>query len=328
MRAPRTVAIVALIAGALAAAPSPASAETLPEGALVAGVPVGGMGPIAARKEVQREVGARYEKRLVLLTRGRRRHPHPSDLGLTIPYKRMVERAFKYMRLGRPVKIPLALSIKRSKLNVAVRRIGRALYRRPRNARIRLGVTRIRIRSRGRRGYSVRTGTLTRAILRQLREPTDHRHVRVRYRSVSPAVGVKQLRRRYRTFISIDRSHFRLRLFKNLRKVKTYRIAVGKGGYATPRGLHRIISKQRNPAWHAPNRPWAGDLAGQTIPPGDPRNPLKAAFLAIGQGVGIHGTSDTRSIGHRASHGCIRMRIREVKRLYNKVPVGTLVLIR
>ena len=39
-------------------------------------------------------------------------------------------------------------------------------------------------------------------------------------------------------------------------------------GYETPRGLHRVQSKQRNPAWHAPNRPWAGDYAGTTIPGG------------------------------------------------------------
>jgi lipoprotein-anchoring transpeptidase ErfK/SrfK len=92
--------------------------------------------------------------------------------------------------------------------------------------------------------------------------------------------------------------------------------------------MHRIVSKAKNPAWSAPNRPWAGSLAGQTIPAGDPRNPIKARFLAIGSGVGIHGTAQEGSIGSRASHGCIRMRVRDVKLLYERVPLGTPVLIR
>jgi lipoprotein-anchoring transpeptidase ErfK/SrfK len=83
-----------------------------------------------------------------------------------------------------------------------------------------------------------------------------------------------------------------------------------------------------NPAWHAPNRPWAGAYAGKTIPSGDPRNPLKARWMGLGGGVGIHGTAEEWSIGTRASHGCFRMRVGDVKRLYARVPVGTPVLIR
>jgi lipoprotein-anchoring transpeptidase ErfK/SrfK len=92
--------------------------------------------------------------------------------------------------------------------------------------------------------------------------------------------------------------------------------------------MHRVLSKQRNPTWYVPNRPWAGDLAGQTIPPGDSRNPLKARFIALGGGVGFHGTADLASIGQAASHGCIRMRIPDVISLYNRTPVGSPVLIR
>jgi lipoprotein-anchoring transpeptidase ErfK/SrfK len=126
----------------------------------------------------------------------------------------------------------------------------------------------------------------------------------------------------------VDRGARIVRLFKRLRVVRRYRVAVGAAGYATPAGMHRIISKQRNPTWYVPNRAWAGSLAGQRIPPGDPRNPLKARFLAIGGGVGFHGTADLASIGQAASHGCIRMRIPDVIHLYNHVPVGTPVRIR
>jgi lipoprotein-anchoring transpeptidase ErfK/SrfK len=119
-----------------------------------------------------------------------------------------------------------------------------------------------------------------------------------------------------------------VRLFKGLRVVRTYRVAVGAAGYETPAGLHRVQYKQLNPPWHAPNRPWAGELAGQTIPAGDPRNPLLAAFIALGGGVGFHGTGNLASIGTAASHGCIRMTIPDVLSLYRNVPVGTPVLVR
>jgi lipoprotein-anchoring transpeptidase ErfK/SrfK len=139
---------------------------------------------------------------------------------------------------------------------------------------------------------------------------------------------MRALARRYATYISIDRGSFRLRLFKYLRHAATYPIAVGRAGLATPAGLHHIQWKDSNPAWHVPNSAWAGSLAGQTIPPGDPRNPIKARYMAVGPGFGIHGTSESWSIGTRASHGCIRMRIPDVIALYARTPVGTPVLIR
>ena len=50
--------------------------------------------------------------------------------------------------------------------------------------------------------------------------------------------------------------------------------------------------------------------------------------MGITDGVGIHGTGDDYSIGSAASHGCIRMHVADVKRLYPLVPVGTTILIR
>jgi hypothetical protein len=141
--------------------------------------------------------------------------------------------------------------------------------------------------------------------------------------------------------IVVDRSSFKLELFEReddpldrlredepLRLIRTYPIAIGAAGYDTPSGLRRVIYKERNPSWQAPNRPWAGDLAGQTIAYGDPRNPIKARFIGLGQGIGIHGTAEEWSVGGRASHGCIRMRTDDVESLYDQVPVGTPVVIR
>ena len=59
----------------------------------------------------------------------------------------------------------------------------------------------------------------------------------------------------------------------------------------------------------------------------NPSNPIKARWMGIYDGAGIHGTDAEHSIGTAASHGCIRMRIAEVKELYDQVPVGTPVYI-
>jgi lipoprotein-anchoring transpeptidase ErfK/SrfK len=83
-----------------------------------------------------------------------------------------------------------------------------------------------------------------------------------------------------------------------------------------------VQNKAVNPSWFVPNKPWAGSLAGKVIPPG-PENPIKSRWMGIYDGAGIHGTSDTASIGTPASHGCIRMLIPEVEELYDQVPVRT-----
>ncbi len=71
-----------------------------------------------------------------------------------------------------------------------------------------------------------------------------------------------------------------------------------------------------------PDSAWAGDLAGQVIPPG-PADPIKARWMAIFEGAGIHGTEETESLGSAASHGCVRMSIPDVEELYDQVEVGT-----
>ena len=99
-------------------------------------------------------------------------------------------------------------------------------------------------------------------------------------------------------------------------------------GWKHPPGLHHIEWEQVNPPWYVPKKAWAGSLAGTVVPPG-PGDPLKARFMSFEGGAGIHGIdpSEYSSIGHDASHGCVRMRIPDVIALYSKSPVGTPVYI-
>lgn len=317
--------ILALPAAALAQG---ADAERLPDGSRIAGVDVGGLGPIGAERAVRAALEPVYGALITVRVGSRDRSVDPARAGMAIGYDAMVERAFELARRNRrTIDVPLALSVDGAALTRAVRAVGRHWYRAPRNARVRFGIRRVK-RIRHRSGRRLDAEQLRPALLAELRAPSEGRVVKAGVERVRPRVTTSRLGRIHHTYISVDRRTFTLRLFKRLRVVRTYRVAVGAAGYDTPRGLRRVLEKQVNPAWHAPNRPWAGAYAGQTIPSGDPRNPLKARWLGLGDGVGIHGTAEEWSIGSRASHGCIRMRVRDVKRLYPKVPVGTPVLIR
>jgi hypothetical protein len=316
--------------GALAhapVAPGQEPAPTLPPGSFVAGVDLSGLDREAARAALRGGLSRVHERPVRVRGRGRSFRIGAMRLGLRIGYERMIRVAFGAAARGEPVNVPLERSLNRRRLSSAVAWVSRRLHKPARSARARFGVRRVR-RLRHRFGLAVDRSRLRKEIVDKLIHPDERRLVRVRLRRVRPAVTLRELRRIHRTYVSISRGRFILRLFKRLRVVRRYRIAVGAAGYGTPGGFKRVLSKQVNPAWHAPNAPWAGELAGQTIPPGDPRNPLKARWMGLGGGIGIHGTAESWSIGTRASHGCIRMHVGDVIGLYRRVPLGTLVLIR
>jgi lipoprotein-anchoring transpeptidase ErfK/SrfK len=154
-------------------------------------------------------------------------------------------------------------------------------------------------------------------------EATADHKVRPPVQKVKAKVTTAELGAKYPKVIIVNRGGFQLTLYDHLKVSKTYRIAVGQAGLETPAGRYTITNKAVNPAWHVPNSPWAGSLAGTVIPGGVPSNPLKARWLGVYDGVGVHGTDARYSIGTNASHGCIRMLVEDVIKLYDQVPVGT-----
>jgi lipoprotein-anchoring transpeptidase ErfK/SrfK len=137
-----------------------------------------------------------------------------------------------------------------------------------------------------------------------------------------PQVATSEVAKKYPTYLTLDRAGFTLRFWQDLKLIKSYSVAVGQAGLETPEGLYHIESKEVDPTWHVPESSWAGSLAGQDIPPG-PSNPIKARWMGIFNGAGIHGTDETWSIGQAVSHGCVRMTIPDVEDLYDRVDVGT-----
>jgi lipoprotein-anchoring transpeptidase ErfK/SrfK len=196
-----------------------------------------------------------------------------------------------------------------------------AIDRKPIDATVRIDASGIE-RHDSRTGLAVRASMLHKQIRRAMVSTTADRTFIARTRKLRPKVTTGELDERYRTVIIVHRGQFQLTLYKKLKPARTYSIAVGQVGLETPAGLYHIQNKAVNPAWNVPNSDWAGDLAGTVVPGGSPENPLKARWLGIFNGAGIHGTDETYSLGHAASHGCIRMAIPDVIELYDQVPVG------
>jgi lipoprotein-anchoring transpeptidase ErfK/SrfK len=218
--------------------------------------------------------------------------------------------------------LPPDIEYSRPAVQRLVDRVRVAVSRKPQDAKVDFGRDTISILP-SQTGLTIDARLLRDNVTRALTTDVGDRTVSAAVQEVRPTVTGEKLLKEYPVVLTIDRGNFKLNLFKNLQRVKTYRIAVGQIGLETPAGLYTIQNKAVNPAWHVPNSDWAGDLAGKVIPGGTPENPIKSRWLGVYDGVGVHGTSARNSIGTNASHGCIRMLVEDVEKLYDEVPIGT-----
>jgi lipoprotein-anchoring transpeptidase ErfK/SrfK len=105
----------------------------------------------------------------------------------------------------------------------------------------------------------------------------------------------------------------KLAVMQSGRVVKVFATAVGAPKTPSPNGAYQIIQRIPDPTWYT---------KGKIVGPGK-ANPLGTRWLGLSiKGYGIHGTNNPSSIGHNASHGCIRMRNRDVEQLFEMVEVG------
>ena len=126
--------------------------------------------------------------------------------------------------------------------------------------------------------------------------------------------------------VHVDRNE--LELYDGFDLVRTYDVATAKPGYTTPGGEWTIWDKRENPTWYNPALDdWGADLPA--VIPGGPGNPMgtRALYIDAPGLIRIHGTTDPSSIGRYASHGCIRMQNEEVEDLFERVDIGTKVLV-
>ncbi len=335
-------ALVLLVAGTVGVyAYDSAREDEVAKGVRVGGVDVGGLDRERARAKLRDELVRPLGEPVIIRARGRSYRLTGREAHLRADLDAMVDEAIRESRGGNLLSrtargltggeldadIEPRVSYSRAAVQRHVDLVRIKTDRPPRDARIDFSAATLK-RVSARDGFRVDTRQLKAAIQKALVQPAqDDRVVGVRLVRTKPKVTTAELKDKYDTVLTVDRGGFTLRLFKRLKLVKRYPIAVGQAGLETPAGLYNVLNMAVIPAWSVPNSAWAGSLAGQVIPGGTPQNPLKARWMGIYDGAGIHGTDATGSIGTNASHGCIRMLIPDVIELYDRVPVGAPVYI-
>jgi lipoprotein-anchoring transpeptidase ErfK/SrfK len=107
-----------------------------------------------------------------------------------------------------------------------------------------------------------------------------------------------------------------------------YGVGVGRDGF-TWMGLHKITRKAEWPDWRPPPEMIERQPYLPRFMAGGPGNPLGARALYIGTTIyRIHGTNQPHTIGHAVSSGCFRMVNNDVVDLFDRVPVGTRVIVK
>jgi lipoprotein-anchoring transpeptidase ErfK/SrfK len=309
--------------------------DKIADGVTVAGVDVGGMDADEAKAAVRRELLSPLKHELKV------------NLGSetwTLPGKKLKVRAnideavdeavAESQDGGLPTRLvryvsggeldePVAAQLEYSKpaINRFVRHVAEEVNREPVDASVSASADSLNVVS-GKAGRKLRDVRLTEDLEEAVLNADAPHTVVAHVHKTKPEVTTKEVAGEYPSYLTLDRGSFTLKLWKDLKLAKTYTVAVGQEGLETPEGLYEIEAMEENPTWYVPDSDWAGSLAGTTVPPG-PSNPIKARWMAIYEGAGIHGTEETSSLGSAASHGCVRMAIPDVEELYSQVEVGT-----
>jgi lipoprotein-anchoring transpeptidase ErfK/SrfK len=334
------VAVVLLIVGAVGVyAYDNTRDNVIAKGVTAGGVDLSGMHPKEARALLERELSEPLQRPVIVKYAGKRHRLSARRARVRVNTSAMVDEALAASRKGNLISrtfrsitggsvhksIGVEISYSKRAVSKFARHVKKAVDKPARDATIEFASTGIR-KVDSQDGRSLDADGLKRDVAGELLESTADHKVRPPVERVKAKVSTDELAQKYPKVIIVNRGGFQLTLYSHLKVEKTYRIAVGQAGLETPAGRYNIQNKQVNPYWHVPTSAWAGSLAGRVIPPG-PSNPLKARWMGIAGGAGIHGTSDIGSLGSAASHGCIRMAVPDVEDLFDRVNVGDPVFI-
>ncbi|HKF81946.1 MAG TPA: L,D-transpeptidase/peptidoglycan binding protein [Solirubrobacterales bacterium] len=313
--------------------------DKIAEGVTIGGVDVGGLDEEQAKAKVHRKLVAPLKTSLGVSFEGKTWKLTGEQLKIRADLDTAVEEAVEDSQEGglpgRLVRYVSGGEVEESirpevayserAVNRFVRHVAEEINREPENADVEASGDSLEVVA-GQDGRKLRDNLLEKDLKAAVLNANAPHTVKAEVHSIAPEVTKQEVAAEYPSYLTLDRSTFTLRLWKHLKLAKTYTVAVGMEGLETPEGLYAIQEKEENPVWHVPLSDWAGSLAGQTIPPG-PSNPIKARWMGIYEGAGIHGTEETYSLGSAASHGCVRMAIPDVEELYDEVEVGTPIFI-
>jgi lipoprotein-anchoring transpeptidase ErfK/SrfK len=338
-----TVVLTLLAAGGVGALAWAASSNDgqLAAGTRVAGIEVGGLTREQALERVHAREGPRITRPAHVQLGERRYTLSAKRAGVRFDPSRAIERAYAAGRKGSFLArgwrtltgkkfvydIAVPVSVDRAAIRAFIGRIGRKQARDPVDAALNLTLTSVSVTpARPGRRLAARDALVNR-LTRRLTSRTDQRTIRARTVAVAPKITDSKVFDVQPVAVTVSRAERRARVFRRGKLVKTYPVAVGSQEYPTPSGRFVVQTMQKNPSWNVPRSEWAGALAGETIPGGDPRNPLVARWIGFNGSVGFHGTASAGSLGSAASHGCIRMDPGDVTDLFDRVRPATPVLV-
>ena len=311
----RTLVAIAAAAGlACTAAPASTPTRSIPLGVSVGGVAVGGLSAEPARARVE----TAFERSIRVTFRRRNIWIRPEQVGAGLGVDAAVTSALAATPRSR---IALPVRYSRKRVAGAVARLARRFDRPAVDAVVIGASTGGPLFSRPKTGLAVDERTMQTALAQVLRDGT-----RAPLTLLTHPVAPKRTAATFGPVIVITRGANTLQLYRGRTLVRAFRVATGQAIYPTPSGIWRIVVKQRNPWWYPPTQDvWARGL--KPVAPG-PANPLGTRWMGLNApGVGIHGTDAPASIGYSASHGCVRMQVPEAEWLFERVRVGTPVVI-
>ncbi|MFN2594270.1 MAG: L,D-transpeptidase family protein [Actinomycetota bacterium] len=304
-------------------------------GATIAGTDLGGMTASQAMKAVRQAVRPQLHRKITVTWHNRTWHVTAKQLGARSNARALVNQALEASRRASFIKRasmrvlgtglgfdrPVAFRYPRHGVETFVHGLATTFDQEAQDASIDYSDNWVHV-VHEQTGRTVKVQKAVTGFRRALRTNGDH--VKLPVATVEPKVTTDA----FKTVLLLHIGENKLYLYQNGKITHTYTVATGQSIYPTPQGTFHVIAKVEDPEWinPAPNG-WGADMPA-SIPPG-PDNPLGLrALYWSAPGIRFHGipSSELSSLGHNASHGCIRMSNEDVMQLYPLVDIGTTII--
>jgi lipoprotein-anchoring transpeptidase ErfK/SrfK len=306
--------------------------RTLPTGALIQGVDVGGLNFDDAVARVRQEVEAPLHRPVAVTVDGFTTQTSPWDLGYRVDVPAAVRQAMSSRQGGNVLErassqvfsseaapvVDLKPTWGPGRLDQVLADAGRVIGTPPKDADIDISTGWVKtVPEKVGKELDVEASKL--AVMSAV--TVGQASVRMVARPLKAATDSNMSK-----VILVRAGENKLYLYENGVIVKSWSVATGAKGYLTPEGVWHITQKVLNPSWHNPGSAWAKGLPA-VIGPG-PNNPLGTRALRLdAPAILIHATANSGSIGFSESHGCIRMNEADEAELFSMVDVGTRVAV-
>ena len=300
-------------------------------GARVADVEVGGMGHKQATETVKAALTEQLDRVITVTYKERRWTVTPRELGARSNARKVVKAALEEsadisffdkarMRLfddELSFSREVAITHPRQGTHGFVKGIASAFDKEARDASIDYSSGWVEFVPE-RRGRKVQVKTTTQALLEALDDGTNEVEL-----GVADLEPEKTVTEDFAKVLLVRIGENKLYLYEDGAITNEWIVATGLPEYPTPTGLYSIELKRYMPTWVNPSPDTWGASLPASIPPG-PSNPLGLRALNwTAPAIRFHGTTNIASLGHQASHGCVRLSNDDVIELYDLIDVGT-----